>query len=270
MPWLRPPSRRTSWLCARPNGRRKGPVRPAGATCRLLAEPQEPAPARPLVLAGWPGPMLVAAVVGWFWMTGGRYVSTDNAYVQADTVDVATDVDGLVKRIEVQDNQHVSAGRSCSPWTTPPIAAPWPRPRPMSSSPHELEAHARQLRAERGRDRQGQSDVAYFEGSSSVSRARDARVKAQMQLDAARHNLDARIGSSRARSKARRHRGAARRRPRGADRAASALSRGRGRAGPGAHDFDTPWSGLRSTASRRACRRCSRVNIWIPGSRPSR
>ena len=40
------------------------------------------------------GPVVVAVGVGWFWLTGGRYVATDNAYVQADTVQVATDVAG--------------------------------------------------------------------------------------------------------------------------------------------------------------------------------
>ena len=57
------------------------------------------------------GPALVLAAVGWFWLTGGRYVATDNAYVQADTVQVATDVAGLVKAIAVGDDQHVTRGQ---------------------------------------------------------------------------------------------------------------------------------------------------------------
>ena len=50
-------------------------------------------------------------MIGWFWLTGGRYVSTDNAYVQADTINIATDVAGLVKSIQVHDNEHVTAGQ---------------------------------------------------------------------------------------------------------------------------------------------------------------
>src|SRR4051794_28334925 len=48
------------------------------------------------LLAG--GPLLLMVGIGWFWLAGGRYVSTDNAYVQADTVNVATDVAGLVEK----------------------------------------------------------------------------------------------------------------------------------------------------------------------------
>lgn len=50
----------------------------------------------------------LALVIGLiFYATGGRYITTENAYVQADTVGVATDVSGLVKSIDVKDNQQV-------------------------------------------------------------------------------------------------------------------------------------------------------------------
>ncbi len=38
-------------------------------------------------------------------------MSTDDAYVEADKVGLSTDVSGLVKAIEVKDNQHVVAGQ---------------------------------------------------------------------------------------------------------------------------------------------------------------
>ncbi len=57
------------------------------------------------------GPVLVLIGVGYFWLTGGRYVSTDNAYVQADTVSVATDVPGLVAAVDVKDNELVAQGQ---------------------------------------------------------------------------------------------------------------------------------------------------------------
>ena len=37
-------------------------------------------------------------------------MSTDNAYVEADKVGVSTDVSGIVKEVDVADNQHVDAG----------------------------------------------------------------------------------------------------------------------------------------------------------------
>jgi membrane fusion protein (multidrug efflux system) len=55
--------------------------------------------------------VLVAAVVGgWAWLSGGRYVSSDNAYVRADLLLVSTDVSGVVQAIPVREGQQVRAG----------------------------------------------------------------------------------------------------------------------------------------------------------------
>ena len=56
-------------------------------------------------------PVLVVAGSIWFYLAGGRYVETDNAYVRADMVAVSTDVSGMVKDIAVTDNEHVEAGQ---------------------------------------------------------------------------------------------------------------------------------------------------------------
>jgi membrane fusion protein (multidrug efflux system) len=45
-----------------------------------------------------------------FWVTGGRYVSIDDSYVQAAKLSVATDVSGLVAEVAVHDNQAVRQG----------------------------------------------------------------------------------------------------------------------------------------------------------------
>ena len=44
-------------------------------------------------------------------MTGGRYVSTDDAYVQAARVSISSDVPGRVVEIDVHDNQPVKAAQ---------------------------------------------------------------------------------------------------------------------------------------------------------------
>ncbi|VVN98077.1 HlyD family secretion protein [Pseudomonas fluorescens] len=49
--------------------------------------------------------------IGWAFLAGGRYISTDSAYIQAERVGGATDVSGLVNSVEVQDNQQVSKGQ---------------------------------------------------------------------------------------------------------------------------------------------------------------
>jgi biotin carboxyl carrier protein len=55
-------------------------------------------------------PLALLAGAVWY-VTGGQVVSTDDAYVQANTVGISTDVSGIVQSVDVTDNQHVSAGQ---------------------------------------------------------------------------------------------------------------------------------------------------------------
>jgi membrane fusion protein (multidrug efflux system) len=58
------------------------------------------------------GLLPVALLVGgYFYFTGGKIMSTDDAYVDADKVAISTDIAGLVQDVDVSDNQHVSAGQ---------------------------------------------------------------------------------------------------------------------------------------------------------------
>jgi membrane fusion protein (multidrug efflux system) len=56
------------------------------------------------------GVAVVAVVSLAFYLTGGRYVSTDDAYVQAAKLMVSTDVSGLVKTVNVREGQNVKKG----------------------------------------------------------------------------------------------------------------------------------------------------------------
>ena len=56
------------------------------------------------------GLALIATVALVFWLTGGRYVSSDDAYVHAAKLMVSTDVSGLVKDVDVHEGQNVRAG----------------------------------------------------------------------------------------------------------------------------------------------------------------
>lgn len=57
------------------------------------------------------GVALVAAVSLVLYLTGGRYVGTDDAYVHAAQLTVTTDVSGLVSEVDVKEGQHVKAGQ---------------------------------------------------------------------------------------------------------------------------------------------------------------
>lgn len=78
----------------------------------VAAEPAAPAARRrwlrPLLLFGVP--LLLAAAGLYLYLTSGRYVSTDNAYVQQDVVSVSPDVSGRLVAVAVRENQRVRKG----------------------------------------------------------------------------------------------------------------------------------------------------------------
>src|SRR5262249_51532493 len=57
------------------------------------------------------GPVLVAVVAIVLYLTGGRYVSTDDAYLQSARVQVSCNGSGRVSEVKVHDNESVHAGQ---------------------------------------------------------------------------------------------------------------------------------------------------------------
>ena len=55
-------------------------------------------------------PVLLALAGGYVWLTGGRYVTTDNAYVHQPMVNISPDVSGRISEVDVVENQVVQAG----------------------------------------------------------------------------------------------------------------------------------------------------------------
>lgn len=64
---------------------------------------------RPILMIGGIAVVIVGALLFWLW--GGRYVSSDDSYVDGAKVSLSTDVSGLVDEVDVRDNQHVAAGQ---------------------------------------------------------------------------------------------------------------------------------------------------------------
>jgi membrane fusion protein (multidrug efflux system) len=87
------------------------PVAAAGGA-NAAAEPEQPAkkrgPLRLILMLSVPLILLLAG--GYFYLTSGRWVSTDNAYVQQDMVSVAPEVQGIVSEVFVHENQQVHRG----------------------------------------------------------------------------------------------------------------------------------------------------------------
>jgi len=56
-------------------------------------------------------PLLIVGVIAFFWLTGGKSVSTDNAYVAQDKVSISSDVTGRVVAVDVRESQSVRRGQ---------------------------------------------------------------------------------------------------------------------------------------------------------------
>ena len=63
---------------------------------------------RPILMLG--GIAIVIVGAGAYWLTGGRYISIDDAYVRAAKEVIATDVSGIVMDVPVREGQKVVSG----------------------------------------------------------------------------------------------------------------------------------------------------------------
>jgi membrane fusion protein (multidrug efflux system) len=64
---------------------------------------------RPVLFFGVPALVIVAALG--FYLTGGRYAATDDAYVEAARAEISTNIPGRVTEVLVKDNQAVRKGQ---------------------------------------------------------------------------------------------------------------------------------------------------------------
>ncbi|MFM8616907.1 MAG: biotin/lipoyl-binding protein, partial [Alphaproteobacteria bacterium] len=64
---------------------------------------------RLVLLVGVPVLALLGAAA--FWLTGGRYVTSEHAYVRADIVQIAPEVAGRATEVLVRDHARVTAGQ---------------------------------------------------------------------------------------------------------------------------------------------------------------
>jgi membrane fusion protein (multidrug efflux system) len=89
----------------------EAPAQPAAAPATpaaTVAAPRKRNGRRLLIMAAVP--VVLAVGGGWFWLTGGRYEDTDNAYVQQAKVALSADIAGRVASVTVKENQPVKAG----------------------------------------------------------------------------------------------------------------------------------------------------------------
>ena len=56
------------------------------------------------------GPVVAIAVAAWMYLSGGRYETTDDAYVRSSKVAISADISGRVHEVMVHENQKVRRG----------------------------------------------------------------------------------------------------------------------------------------------------------------
>jgi membrane fusion protein (multidrug efflux system) len=78
------------------------------AAGRPAAKPVDKTMLRRVLMLG--GLIIVAAASAYFYLTGGRYVGSDDSYVHGNKLMVSTDVSGLIKSVDVKEGEQVKKG----------------------------------------------------------------------------------------------------------------------------------------------------------------
>ena len=160
----------------------------------VTAQPAEPATLReklrlPLMALG-----VIVVIIGalYFWITGGRYMSTDDAYVQAARSTISSNVAGQVIEIKVRDNQRVHRGDVLFRLDDKPYVIA------VQSAEAKLGTTRLQLSSGKSTYRQQQAALHTAQDTLSYQQKEYARQKSllasgissQAQFDQAQHTLD--------------------------------------------------------------------------------
>lgn len=155
-----------------------------------LARLRQPRTLRRFLLAAGPAVVLAGALA--LYLTGGRYVSTDNAYVHAGKLTVATDVSGIVSKVAVHESQQVEKGQVLFTLDPEPfqIALAGAEAN-LGTVRNQLTTLRATYRQKQAQIEQAKTDVAFYE--TAFQRQQDLLkrgVAAQAVFDQARRDLD--------------------------------------------------------------------------------
>jgi membrane fusion protein (multidrug efflux system) len=143
----------------------------------------------PLMLLG---PVAVLVLAGYFYLSGGRYEATDDAYVQTAQVAISADVAGRVKEVAVHDNQPVHKGDVLFRLDDAPFRIA------LDKANAQLAAARLKVEMLKANYRQRQSDLAFARDTLKLRQTEYDRqrrlfasgIASQSQVDHASHALD--------------------------------------------------------------------------------
>jgi membrane fusion protein (multidrug efflux system) len=138
------------------------------------------------------GPVVVVLVALYFYLSGGRFESTDDAYVQAARVAISANVAGRVVEIDVRDNQAVHKGDVLFRLDDAPFRIA------VEEAGAQLAAARLSIESLKANYRQRQSELASAQDTVSFQqrefqrqqRLMSSGIASQLQLDRASHALD--------------------------------------------------------------------------------
>ncbi len=158
----------------------------------------QPVPARP----GWKrrlrlplmllAPVVVAVLAIYFYLSGGRYETTDDAYVQAARVAISANVAGRVSELAVKDNQFVHKGELLFRLDDAPFRIA------VEEAEAQLATARLQIASLKANYRQRQSELASAQDTLAYQQREFERqqrliasgIASQLQLDRARNSVD--------------------------------------------------------------------------------
>ncbi|WP_197910189.1 HlyD family secretion protein [Variovorax sp. PBL-E5] len=138
------------------------------------------------------GPVVVVVLALGFYLSGGRYESTDDAYVQAARVAISANVAGRVVELDVHDNQAVRQGDVLFRLDDAPFRIA------VDEAAAQLAAARLQIESLKANYRQRQSELASAQDTVAFQQREFQRqqrliasgIASQLQLDRASHSLD--------------------------------------------------------------------------------
>ncbi len=138
------------------------------------------------------GPVVIAVAAAYIYWTGGRFVSTDNAYLQADKVAVSAEVSGSITAVMVAENEHIEKDAPLFKIDDRTYAIA------LEQAKAHLQDALTKIRIQKVSYRQkinelqlAQSNIDFAQKEYTRQSALDTNhAVAKAQLDSSRHNLD--------------------------------------------------------------------------------
>lgn len=139
------------------------------------------------------GVVLIVGIAAWFYLAGGRYESTDDAYINAARVSISTNVPGRVVELRVHDNQRVRKNELLFKIDPRPFQIKVDEARAkLSNSKLQVEAMKATYRQKQSELRSAEDTLAYEKRESDrQTRLLSSGISSQAQVDRAVHGRDA-------------------------------------------------------------------------------